>query len=149
MNDAGPNSDEPRHPDLLRLLDYWRNKRGARRFPRRADLDPVDFSFMLERIALTEVHEDPRRYRLRLVGSWWAQLSGVELTGTWVEDWPHANLRQLTIDTYEALIAARAPLCARRDAWVDEKRLSYEILLLPLSEDDARISMIMTAIGPS
>jgi hypothetical protein len=47
------------------------------------------------------------------------------------------------------VIAGRAPLCARRDAWFDEKKLSYEILLLPLSEDDQRISMILTGIGPS
>ena len=58
---------------------------------------------MLARIALTEVHEDPRRYRLRVIGSWWTQLSGIELTGTWVDDWPLANIRKLTIDTYEAL----------------------------------------------
>jgi hypothetical protein len=147
MTDAGWH--DPRHPDLKRLLDYWHRGRGVRNFPRRADIDPVDLGFMLARIALTEVHEDPRRYRLRLVGSWWAQLSGSDLTGTWVDEWPQANLRKLTIDTYEAVIAARAPLCARRDAWVDEKRLSYEILLLPLSEDDARISMIVTGIGPS
>ena len=51
-------------------------------------------------------------------------------------------------DTYDAVIASRAPLCTRRDAWVDEKKLCYEILLLPLSEDDARISMILTGTGP-
>ncbi|HKP22963.1 MAG TPA: PAS domain-containing protein [Dongiaceae bacterium] len=149
MNDAGRSKVEPRHPDLLRLLDYWHGKRGARAFPRRADVDPVDLGFMLARIALTEVHDDPRRYRLRLVGSWWAQLSGAELTGTWLDEWPKANLGKLTIDTYEAVIATRTPLCAQRDAWVDEKKLSYEILLLPLSEDDQRISMILTGIGPS
>jgi hypothetical protein len=154
MNDAGRTDDEARHPDLLRLLDYWRGKRGARAFPARADMDPLDLGFMLERIALTEVHETvghdgPRRYRLRLVGSWWGQLVGLELTGTWVQDWPQANLRKLTIDTYESVVAARAPLCARRDSWVDDKKLSYEILLLPLSDDGARISMIMTGIGPS
>jgi len=148
MNDAGRSSDEPRHPDLLRLRDYWHRQRGPRAFPRRADIDAVDLGFMLARIALTEVHETPRRYRLRLIGSWWAQLSGLELTGTWVEDWPLADIRKLTIDTYESVIAGRAPLCARRDAWMDEKRLSYEILLLPLSEDGERISMIMTGIGP-
>jgi hypothetical protein len=147
MNDAGWN--EPRHPDLLRLLDYWRARRGGRSFPRRADLDPLDFSFMLERIALTEVHDGERRYRLRVVGSWWAQLTGKELTGAWLDDLPGVNLQKLTSDAYEAVIAARAPLCARRDAWIDDKRLSYEILLLPLSEDGQRISMIMTGIGPS
>ena len=140
---------EPRHTDLLRLLDYWQRKRGERIFPRRADLDPLDLAFMLERIALTEVHDNPRRYRLRLVGSWWMRLVGFESTGMWLDDWPHANQRKLASDTYESLLTARRPLCMSRDAWVDEKQLKYEILLLPLSEDNARISMIMTGIGPS
>ena len=140
--------DVPRHPDLQRLLDYWNGQRGARLFPKRADLDPIDLSFMLDRIALTEVHEGERRFRLRLVGSWWAALAGLELTGTWADDWPQANLRKLTMETYDRVIAARKPLFAIRDAWVDERRLRYEILLLPLSEDGARISMLMTGIGP-
>ena len=144
----------PTHPDLLRLLDYWHRKRGTRSFPRRADIDALDLGFMLPRIALTEVHEtevheDPRRYRLRIVGSWWATLVGFESTGMWLNDWPHANQRKLTVDTYEEIVAARRPLCAVRDAWVDDKMLSYQILLLPLSEDDTRISMIVTGIGPS
>ena len=67
----------------------------------------------------------------------------------WMADWPHANQRRLTELTYEALVTSRRPLLAVRDAWVDEKKLSYEILLLPLSEDDDRISMIVTGIGPS
>ena len=141
--------DTPRHPDLQRLLDYWNGKRGARAFPQRADLDPVDLSFMLNRIALTEVHEGERRFRLRLVGSWWAALTGFELTGTWADDWPQANLRKLTMDTYDRVIARRGPLLAARNAWVDERKLSYEILLLPLSEDGARVSMIVTGIGPA
>ena len=46
-------SRNPRHRDLLRLIDYWRGKRGARNFPRRADIDAVDLGFMLDRITLT------------------------------------------------------------------------------------------------
>jgi hypothetical protein len=148
MTDAEQPDYEPRHPDLLRLLEYWRRKRGTRTFPRRADLDPLDFGFMLDRVALTEVHEDPHRYRLRVVGSWWAALVGFESTGMWVDEWPLVNQRKLIADTYEAVIAGRRPLRAVRDAWVDDKNLSYEILLLPLSEDGERISMIVTGIGP-
>ena len=133
----------------MRLLDYWSRKREARAFPRRADIDPLDFSFMLDRIALTEVHVGERRFRLRLVGSWWAHLIGFESTGMWMDDWPHANQRKLSTDTYDQVIASAAPLVAVRDAFVDGRKLSYEILLLPLSEDGARVSMILTGIGPS
>ena len=105
----------PTHPDLLRLLDYWHRKRGSRAFPRRADIDPLDLGFMLPRIALTEVHEgeahdDLRRYRLRVVVSWWAALVGFESIGMWLDDWPHANQRELTADTYEQIIAAAPAL---------------------------------------
>jgi len=148
VNHATGEEALPRSGDLRRLLDYWAACARDRWFPRRADIDPVDLRFMLERIALTEVHEDPRRYRLRLVGSFWYRLVGFEATGMWLDDWPHANQRQLTVDFYEALIAGGRPRFAQRDAWVDERRLHYEIMLLPLSEDGARISMIMTGIGP-
>lgn len=139
----------PRHPDLRRLLEYWDTRRGDRAFPRRGDIDPVDFSFMLDRVALTEVHEGERRFRLRLVGSWWSRMVGFEPTGMWMEDWPHAGQRQISIEGYERVIAARQPQVAVRDAWVDNRRLDYEIMHLPLSEDGTRVSMIVTAIGPS
>jgi hypothetical protein len=148
MTRAGSDESEPTHRDLVRLLGYWRGQRGQRAFPRRADIDPLDLGFMLDRIALTEVHEEPRRYRLRLVGSWWKTLVGFESTGMWLDDWPHPNQRRLTSDSYDAVVAARRPLWSARDAWMDDKRLSYEILWLPLSEDEGRISMIVTGIGP-
>jgi hypothetical protein len=102
---------------------------------------------MLDRIALTEVHDDPRRYRLRLVGGFWYRLLGFEATGMWLEDWPHANQRAITAAFYQAVIDGRVPRFLRRDGIVDDRVLSYEIMLLPLSEDGSRISMIMTGIG--
>ncbi len=143
----------PRSSDLRRLLAYWQERSGQREFPRRADIDPIDLRFMLERIALTEVHEDPanpgaRRYRLRLVGSFWYRLIGYELTGTWTHDFQHVNQRKLTEDFYAVLIEGRQPRFAERDMIVDDQLLRYEIMLLPLSEDGSRISMIMTGIGP-
>jgi hypothetical protein len=139
--------DRPASRDLQRLLAYWQDRAGDR-YPRRADIDPVDLRFMLDRIALTEVHDNPTRYRLRLVGSFWYRLLGFESTGMWMEDWPHVNQRRLTTDFYRALIEGRRPRFARRDAVVDDRLLHYEIMLLPLSEDGTRISMIVTGIGP-
>jgi hypothetical protein len=147
VNHATGLPEAPESEDLRRLLAYWNRQRGDRPFPRRADIDPIDVKFMLDRIALTEVHEDPRRYRLRLVGSYWYRLLAFEATGMWLEDWPHAGQKAITVAFYEALIEGRVPRFTRRDSIVDERVLSYEIMLLPLSEDGARISMIMTGIG--
>ena len=54
----------------------------------------------------------------------------------------------LTLDFYEKMIALRQPLFADRNAWIEERRLNYQIMILPLSEDGERISMIVTGIGP-
>jgi len=142
-------AEMPANEDLRRLLAYWHRQRGDRAFPRRADIDPIDFKYMLDRITLTEVHEEPRRYRLRLVGGYWYRLAGFDPTGSWLEDWPHAGQKAMTAAFYEALIEGRVPRFTRRDSIVDDRLLSYEIMLLPLSEDGARISMIMTGIGES
>jgi hypothetical protein len=152
INHADGNEALPKNADLRRLLAYWYERRGEQPFPRRADIDPVDLRFMLDRVALTEVHEgpgdDPRRYRLRVVGSYWYRLLGFEATGIWMHEWPRANQRKLTEDFYAALIDGRKPRFAARDAIVDDQLLHYEIMLLPLSEDGSRISMIITGIGP-
>jgi hypothetical protein len=153
INHADGSEALPKSADLRRLLAYWTERCGSRDFPRRADVDPVDFRYMLDRISLTEVHEaeggGERRYRLRLVGSYWYRLAGFDATGMWMHDWPRANQRKLTEDFYAALIDGRRPRFAERDVIVDDQLLHYEIMLLPLSEDGSRISMIMTAIGPS
>jgi hypothetical protein len=153
INHADGSEAVPKSADLQRLLRYWYERRGSREFPARADIDPIDFRFMLDRIALTEVHDsegqEPRRYRLRVVGSYWYRLLGFEATGMWMHEWPRANQRKLTEDFYAALIEGRRPRFAERDVIVDDQLLHYEIMLLPLSEDGSRISMIMTAIGPS
>lgn len=153
----------PDHHDLRRLLRYWSDRRHGS-FPRRQDIDPVDMVFMLNRIALTEVHEvDPRdppaasarassggRYfRFRIVGSWWRDVVGRELTGHWADQMPDPRMTDITVGFYESMIALRRPLYTSRDAWIDEKRLNYQILIMPLSEDGTRISTIMTGIGPN
>jgi hypothetical protein len=152
INDADGSEGLPQSEDLRRLLAYWEAQRGARAFPRREDIEPIDLRFMLDRIALTEVHdaagEAPRRYRLRLVGSFWYRLIGRELTGKWTDELEHANQRRITEAFYEKLIAGRRPRFTRRDVIVDDQLLHYEIMLLPLSQDGSRISMIMTGIGP-
>ena len=136
-----------RTPDLRRLLAYWDEKRGARRFPGRADIDPIDLRFMLDRIALIEVHDQGRRFKLRVVGSWWSRKFGFEPTGIWLEDWPNPEQMQLTLKSYEKLLVLRRPVLLHRDEWVEGTMLSYEAILLPLSDDDDRISMIVAGNG--
>lgn len=162
INAATGQPGMPDHPDLQRLLAYWCRQRGDRAFPRRQDIDPLDLAFMLNRIALTEIHDhDPRHhavgarpasvapfYRFRIVGTWWRDLAGIELTGLWSDGLPSQGMTDITVSFYRTMTALRRPLFDRRNAWIDGKRYNYQIMIMPLSEDGQRISMIMTGIGP-
>jgi hypothetical protein len=150
-NDAVDESGAPvtvRHADIRRLLAYWREKRGAGNFPKRADIDPIDLRFMLDRIGLVEAHEgDIWRFRIRVAGSWWRGQYGFEPTGLWLDQWPNPEQRQLVLATYRSLMELRKPLVFLRNHWVDDRKLEYEAALLPMSEDGERISMILAGIA--
>jgi hypothetical protein len=44
---------------VLEFHDYWLARRGSRRFPRRADIEPTDIPHLLSGIVLLDVYYDP------------------------------------------------------------------------------------------
>ncbi len=131
---------------LRRFFAYWQEKRAGREFPRRADIDPVDFAYLLGQIALVDIHDDPRIYRWRLVGMWWREKFGIEATGMWVDDWPFEDQRRAVRSTYDRVVAERRPLLFDRSVLLDGRRFDSKMLLLPLSENGTDISMIVVAL---
>ena len=94
---------------LIRLYQYWLQKRGARSMPSRADIDPLDMRFILGHLMLIDVRHPGPEFRIRLQGSeltWWI---GQELTGTNLE-FP-APLRARS-----ARVAAIPASCRKRHA---------------------------------
>lgn len=146
---AGPPFDPAtiRDSRLCRFHAYWQEKRAGREFPRRADIDPVDFAYLLGQVTLVDIHDDPRIYRWRLVGMWWREKFGIEATGMWVDDWPFEDQRRAVRSTYDRVVAARRPLVFARSVWLDRRKFDCETLLLPLSENGTDISMIVVALA--
>jgi hypothetical protein len=60
---------DSRDETLRRLLAYWQERRGARRFPARGDVDPVEFRYALGHVSMVDVVGDPPRFRFRLVST--------------------------------------------------------------------------------
>ncbi len=131
---------------LRALHDYWNARRASRAMPRRADVDPVDFAPLLSQIALVEILDDPRVYRWRVVGTWWRDKFGVEGTGMWVDEWPFAAQRRAVRRAYDMVVQRRMPIVSARRRWLDGSRLDLEVLMLPLSENGADVSMILVAL---
>ncbi|MBI3505454.1 MAG: PAS domain-containing protein [Proteobacteria bacterium] len=132
---------------LRRFHAYWNDKRGTRLFPRRGDIDPVEFPYLLGQIALVDITDDPRVYRWRLVGNWWREKFGIEATGMWVDDWPFEQQRRGVRTAYDRVRAARRPHVFARSVWLDGRKLACETLMLPMSENGADVSMIVVALA--
>jgi hypothetical protein len=135
--------DQIRHPDLRRLYDYWYARRKSRRYPARADIDPVEFSFALGNVTLVDVLYDPLRFRFRLMGTLMAQRSGVDLTGRMVDELPIPAYRDLLLEAYRTTIRTGEPNTMLHEQTVQGRIYEFEVLRLPLAEDGETINMLL------
>ncbi len=129
--------------DVLRqLFQYWDEKRGDRRAPSRDDIDPAEMLKVLPNVCLIDIEADPRRYRVRLMGTELVKWYGRDITGRYVDEITDQVLRAL-----DELVTTWRPW---RLAGEYERRsgpvMLYELLALPLSSDGATVNMILGGI---
>jgi hypothetical protein len=142
-----PILDELESLTLRRFFEYYQAKAGARPFPARGDLDPVEFSYALGDITLIDVAYDPLRFSFRLDGSRHVERFGFDLTGRSLDDFPYPEMRQAIYDSYRTVIDGRVPQRYYRDLESSGRWFRYETLILPLSEDGTQINMLISAIS--
>jgi hypothetical protein len=113
--------------------------------PRRADLDPVEMRPWLSHLQLVDVFHNPRRMIYRLVGELDVQFRGYNPTGRSVEECCIGVSRDETLKNFDLVIEGRQPLYDWGD-YTSQSGLIHaqEELLLPLSEDDDIVNMIVT-----
>lgn len=132
------------HPDIRVMVDYWRRKRGTRRMPSRADIDPSELKPFLPRISLVDVVPDERRFVYRLVGTEEVALRGYDPTGRSVGEGFFGPNRELALKHYGYVVEHQAPFCYRGDFDVQDGVVENEdVIFLPLSEDDRHVNMIL------
>ena len=133
------------HPNLVRMYDYWCERRRGRDFPARSDIDPLDFTYALGNIELVDVSHDPLQFRYRLFGVNIAMRDGYDLTGKTVDEIPEPEFRALVRAPFVEVIELRRPLSAVRNRLIDGRPRRYEAVRMPLSDDGETINMIFIA----
>ena len=139
-------------PRLQRLLAYWLARRGNRAMPARADIDPLDFAYLLGSVMLVDVVPQPAgdlRFRYRVFGVDAVAHSGADLTGRYTEDYPGAEFGAKLKESYTSLVQGGVPRRVSRREYYDGRHYELEALLLPLG-DAGGINMILIgmAFGP-
>lgn len=135
-----------RHPSLRRLYDYWQHSRGQRRFPARRDIDPLDLRYAMGNILLIDVLYDPLRFRCRLHGTNLSERVGYDMTGKMVDALPGDENRKTILDRLPWLIERAAPFAVSHTGKLDDRVVRYQVLWLPLSDDDNTINMFLAGI---
>lgn len=131
------------HPDVLRVLEYWQEKRGARLMPSRADIDPGELKRYLPHITLVDVVDGGGSYVYRLVGTKEVELRGYDPTGKSVIEAYFASSAESALANYDAARITRAPHYVCDPYQVVDRYIGEEDLFLPLSQDGETVNMIL------
>jgi hypothetical protein len=134
----------PTHAQLRDLHAYWLRKKGERRAPPRAAIDPMEIVPLLPHVGLVDVVRNPvLRFRFRLVGTAIAAGYGRDITGCYLDEVDLNKHEQEIIAEYAQVAETWEPACAHREyTRRDGRYVAYERLALPLSSDATAVDML-------
>ncbi|WP_395016485.1 PAS domain-containing protein [Dongia sp.] len=134
----------PIPPGLDPLFRYWDRKRGDRRMPRRADVDPAELVGFLPSLMIVDIVADDRRYVYRLVGTREVQARGRDPTGRAVGEAFLGASREGVLANYSRVQLTGAPHVDLKTVVTNRDRLdNSHVIFLPLSEDGETVSQIL------
>lgn len=136
-----------KHPKLRQLFDYWSEKCGARRMPSRADIDPLDMTFIIGNVILVDVVAGtPLGFRVRLHGTNLVERVGYELTGKSLDELPQTEFREAAQESFTRVATSAEPTAGKRDRIIDGRFARYETVIMPLSSDGERVDRLLVGL---
>jgi hypothetical protein len=131
--------------ELNEIHDYWLAKRGQRRMPSRADIEPTEIPRLLRNVMLIDVLHDPVRFRYRLIGTNVVDATGENRTGKCFGRVEFFAANPIVMKQYGAVVATGDPVHSLEPFYRLDNGREYEVerLLLPLSSDGVTVDMIL------
>jgi hypothetical protein len=132
-------------PILAAALAYWRGKRRGRSMPSRRDIDPIEVPALLPHLQLVDIVGG--RFRYRLVGTELVTVFGRDYTGMFPDELFPGTRGQMICEVFAAVRKARKPMFLR-NRYLTAKHWDLEAsrLLMPLSDNDREVNMILGAL---
>ncbi len=132
---------------LKRVYEYWDGKRGGRRAPARADIDPVDLAGDLPNVFLIDVEDSPRQYHIRLMGQAFIDEFGENVAGRCLHEIDLGEAKDSILAAYDELVATWEPMHVLTEySKADGRRIRFERLALPLSSDGKTVDKVLGAM---
>jgi hypothetical protein len=134
---------------VLEFHRYWLARRGERRFPARADIEPTDIPHLLVGIMLLDVHYEPLDFEYRLIGDDIARRMG-SLKGKRVRAAALRNPASTAYDNYCRMIASGVPQFLKGSgiaAYRPGRQVTVSRVHCPLSTDGTVIDKIISYVA--
>lgn len=131
---------------LSGLIGYWAGKRQGRRFPARADFDPLELKPLLGYLLMVDVvrgPEDALRFRYRLFGSEFVFYHGTDMTGRWLDEIANPGFRDELLAIYRSVVNQGEPRTLSYDYLVADRRHRFQAVLMPLAADGETVNIVL------
>jgi hypothetical protein len=129
---------------VLLLDDWWRSKGGASIVPDRSAVDPVELKVLLPNILIAEAEHDPFRVKYRLSGTKVVAITGLDVTGFYVDELLSAEPDQPWQQHYLTVYQSQKPLFGLTTVPTRAGgRVEYEFGIFPLRSGGDRIEQFI------
>lgn len=133
-------------PEIIALYDYWRSKAPVDgTLPGRKHIDPLDIPKLLPHIWLVDVVDDPRRFRVRLLGTALVAIGTPLKVGEFILDRLLPEQRAASLAEFESVVQSREPLWYRGPVNLRHGTYVHEVerIFLPLAADGRHVDMLL------
>jgi len=135
-----------RSEPLRELYDYWLSLRGEKPAPARSQVDPMAMTQILPHLGLFDVVNNPRRYRVRIMGTEVVAWYGCDVTGRYLDEIDLGPDPAPVFAILDHVVATMTPAHMMGDyVKQDGRQIRYERLVLPLSSDGRETDMLLGA----
>ncbi|MBO6826814.1 MAG: PAS domain-containing protein [Sneathiella sp.] len=125
------------------LYDYWRSKYQSGVIPSRADVEPTEIPQLLKHVGLVDVLPGDD-FRYRLVGTHMVNFFDKDFTGTLISQSKQGKYGIVLRDMYRQVREHKRALFSKsRFVYQDEKPIEMRRLVLPLSDNNNDINMLL------
>lgn len=138
----------PDSQPLSTLTEFWRSRRPADGvLPARRDFPVEDLREWIGHVSLAEVHENPRRFRWRLIGSSIVKFMGRDTTGMWFDELYEGPMLEGYLRNYSLAVDRREPVFFKGDLeFVGKDFVHFRMVQLPLAADGRNVDMLLLCL---
>ncbi len=129
-----------------RVLKVWK-KIAAKGFPKRSQIDPVDFGADWPQCLMIDIDAEPGRSRFSYVGNALRDSTWPTFDRQRISECLEGSLLALVTRHVQRVVETSKPVSFAGSAVHDDNDILYRTILLPLSETGHHVDGVLAAVG--